>query len=103
MARTVSIATGNPARLVGPEHAARIMTRRARRLGLNEGHFLGILANTQIGSRYTVLGDELDAPLSLTQRNDTHIEQALLTPPWREEPDILFQLLERLEVGVALL
>ena len=44
---------------------------------LNEEHFLGILANTQIESRYTVLGDELDAPLSLTQRNDLYIEQYL--------------------------
>jgi alkylresorcinol/alkylpyrone synthase len=77
MARIVSIATGNPARLVDREHAARIMIRHAGRLKLNEEHFLGILANTQIESRYTVLGDELDAPLSLTQRNDLYIEQAL--------------------------
>ena len=39
MARIVSIATGNPARLVPREHAARIMIRHAARLGLNEEHF----------------------------------------------------------------
>ena len=77
MARIVSIATANPARLVDRQQAARIMIRHAGRLGLNEEHFLGILANTQIESRYTVLGDELDAPLSLTQRNDLYIEQTL--------------------------
>src|SRR3954466_3070799 len=77
MARIVSIATANPANLVDREHAARIMVRHAARLKLNEEHFLGILANTQIESRYTVLGDELDAPLALTQRNDLYVEQTI--------------------------
>jgi alkylresorcinol/alkylpyrone synthase len=77
MARIVSIATGNPAHVVDQEHASRIMIRHARRLKLNEEHFLEILDNTQIQRRYTVLGDELDAPLSLKQRNDLYIEQSL--------------------------
>jgi alkylresorcinol/alkylpyrone synthase len=77
MARIVSIATANPAYLIDCEQAAQIMIRHAGRLKLNEEHFLGILANTQIESRYTVLGDEVDAPLSLTQRNDLYIQQCL--------------------------
>src|SRR5579859_3606435 len=78
MTRIVSIATGNPAHLIDREQAAALMIRHARRLRLNEEHFLEILANTQIESRYTVLSaDELDAPLSLEQRNDLYIEQSL--------------------------
>ena len=52
--------------------------RHARRLRLNEEHFLEILENTQIESRYAVLSsDEVDAPLSLKQRNDLYIEQSI--------------------------
>jgi alkylresorcinol/alkylpyrone synthase len=78
MARIVSIAIGNPAHVIDHQQASQIMIRHARRLRLNEAHFLGILDNTQIQSRYTVLsGDEIDAPLSLRQRNDLYIEQCL--------------------------
>jgi alkylresorcinol/alkylpyrone synthase len=78
MARIVSIATGNPAHAIDHEQAARIMIRHARRLGLNEARFLEILGNTQVEWRYAVLsGDEIDAPLSLEQRNDLYIEQSL--------------------------
>jgi len=78
MARIVSIATDNPAHFIDREHATRIMIRHAQRLRLNEAHFLEILANTQIESRYSVLsGDEIDAPLSFEQRNDLYIEQCL--------------------------
>lgn len=78
MARIVSIATGNPAHAVDREQAARIMVRHAQRLRLNEARFLEILENTQIESRYTVLGaEEIDAQLSLEQRNNLYIEQCL--------------------------
>jgi alkylresorcinol/alkylpyrone synthase len=78
MTRIVSVATANPAHVIDREQAARIMIRHAQRLRLNEAHFLEILANTQIESRYTVLsGDELDAPLSFEQRNGLYIEQCL--------------------------
>jgi alkylresorcinol/alkylpyrone synthase len=78
MARIVSIATGNPAHAIDHEQATQVMIRHARRLGLNEARFLEILANTQIESRYSVLsGDEIDAPMSLKQRNDLYIEQSL--------------------------
>jgi alkylresorcinol/alkylpyrone synthase len=78
MARIVSIATGNPAHAIGREQAAQIMIRHAQRLRLNTERFLEILENTQIESRYAVLsGDELDAPLSLKQRNDLYIEKSI--------------------------
>src|SRR5689334_12892686 len=78
MARIISIATGNPAHAIDREQAKRIMIRHARRLRLNEAHFLEILENTQIESRYTVLSaDEIDAPMSLKQRNELYIQQSV--------------------------
>jgi alkylresorcinol/alkylpyrone synthase len=78
MARVVSVATANPAHRIERELAERIMIRHARRLRLNEERFLEILGNTGIESRYAVLGgDEVDAPLSLKQRNDLYIGQCL--------------------------
>jgi alkylresorcinol/alkylpyrone synthase len=78
MARIVSIATANPAHVIDREQAARVLIRHAQRLRLNEERFLEILENTQIESRYAVLGaDEIDAPLSLEQRNDLYIEQSI--------------------------
>jgi alkylresorcinol/alkylpyrone synthase len=78
MARIVSIATGNPAHAIGREQAAQIMVRHAQRLRLNTERFLEILENTQIESRYAVLsGDEIDAPLSLKQRNDLYIQKSI--------------------------
>src|SRR4051794_29805999 len=78
MARIVSIATANPAHVIDRDEAARIMVRHARRLRLSEAYFLDILANTQIESRYTVLGgDELDSPLPFEQRNTLYVEQSI--------------------------
>jgi alkylresorcinol/alkylpyrone synthase len=78
MARIVSIATANPAHLIDREQAARAMIRHAKRLKLNEERFLEILENTQIESRYSVLSaDEIDAPMSLKQRNDLYIQVSL--------------------------
>jgi alkylresorcinol/alkylpyrone synthase len=78
MARIVSIATANPAHVIDRDEASRILIRHAQRLRLNEAHFLEILGNTQIESRYAVLsGDELDAPLPFEQRNDLYIEQCI--------------------------
>jgi alkylresorcinol/alkylpyrone synthase len=78
MARIVSIATANPAHVIGREEAARATIRHAQRLRLNEDHFLEILANTQIERRYSVLsGDEIDAPLPFARRNDLYIAQSI--------------------------
>jgi alkylresorcinol/alkylpyrone synthase len=78
MARIVSIATANPVHRIDREQAERVLTRHAARLRLNEERFLAILGSTQIESRYSVLSDaEIDAPLSLKQRNDLYIEQTL--------------------------
>ena len=78
MARIASIATANPAHRIDHEHAQRIMIRHAQRLRIDADHFLDILDNTQIESRYSVLsGDEIDAPLSFKQRNDLYIEHCL--------------------------
>jgi alkylresorcinol/alkylpyrone synthase len=78
MAHIVSIATANPPHVIHHEQATQILTRHAQRLRLNEERFLEILANTQIESRYSVLNDnEVDAALSLKERNDLYIENSL--------------------------
>src|SRR5262249_45565832 len=78
MARIVSLATANPRHHVDNAQAARVMSRYAERLGLKAETFLRILKNTQIESRYSVLGpDEVDAPLPLGRRNGLYAEQCL--------------------------
>lgn len=78
MARIVSIATGNPSHAIDRDQAVRILIRHAQRLRLNEERFLNILEHTQIESRYAVLSsEEIDAPLSLKQRNDLYIQESL--------------------------
>lgn len=78
MARIMSIATGNPSHLINNDQAARIMTRYTHRLGLRPEPFLRILKNTRIESRYSVLSEEqIDAPMTLKQRNDLYIQHCL--------------------------
>ncbi len=78
MARIVSIATASPPHVVDVEQAKRALTRHLQRLGLNVAPLLRVLKNTQIETRHTVLSpDEVDAPLSLGQRNGLYVEHSL--------------------------